>query len=177
MERETQTRLPWTAAQRWGLWLLRRALFLALLSGAMAGRAAPSQNLLQFDVFLGHGGQPTGADGGGREGSRVPVAVEVENDGPAFNAVFELFSSQMGGGQIRRMAVELPTNTRKRFVIPAFAGAGSYSTWEVRLLDDRGRVRAEKTGLRPRGLAWESILMGATPRSFGGIPKLPELKG
>src|ERR1044071_9249366 len=122
MERETQTRLPWTAAQRWGLWLLRRALFLALLSGAMAGRAAPSQNLLQFDVFLGHGGQPTGADGVVREASWFPVAVEVQNDGAPFNAVFEISSSQMGGGQVRRTVVELPTNTRKRFVIPAFAG-------------------------------------------------------
>src|SRR2546430_7109941 len=131
---------------------------------------------LQFDVFVGYGGQPTGFDGIVREAGWFPVAVEVQNDGPPFNAVFELSSSQMGVGQTRRILVELPTNTRKRFVIPAFAGSAAYSTWDARLMDERGKVRAEKTGLRPRALAWESILLGATPRTFAGIPKLPELK-
>ncbi|PYK01031.1 MAG: hypothetical protein DME23_05240 [Verrucomicrobia bacterium] len=131
---------------------------------------------LQFDVFVGYGGQPTGFDGIVREAGWFPVAVEVQNDGPPFNAVFELSSSQMGVGQTRRILVELPTNTRKRFVIPAFAGSAAYSTWDARLMDERGKVRAEKTGLRPRALAWESILLGATPRTFGGLPKLPELK-
>jgi hypothetical protein len=139
--------------------------------------ADPARGALQFDVFIGHGGQPSGTDGVVREASWFPVAVEVQNDGAPFNAVFEISSSQMGGGQVRRTVVELPTNTRKRFVIPAFAGAGSYSTWDARLLDERGKVRAEKTGLRPKGLAWESLLLGATPRTFGGLPKLPELKG
>ncbi len=72
--------------------------------------------------------------------------------------------------------VELPTNTRKRFIIPSFAGSAAYSTWDARLVDERGKVRAEKNGLRPRGLAWESVLLGATTRTFGGLPKLPELK-
>src|SRR5437764_2346965 len=131
---------------------------------------------LQFDVFIGYGGQPTGFDGIVREAGWFPVAVEVQNDGPPFNAAFELSSSQMGGGQTRRIVVELPTNTRKRFVIPAFAGSAAYSTWDARLVDERGKVRAQKNGLRPRALAWESILLGATPRTFGGLPKLPELK-
>ncbi|PYK61195.1 MAG: hypothetical protein DME21_09875, partial [Verrucomicrobia bacterium] len=140
------------------------------------GLTASVRAALQFDVFVGYGGQPTGFDGIVREAGWFPVAVEVQNDGPPFNAVFELSSSQMGVGQTRRIVVELPTNTRKRFVIPAFAGSAAYSTWDARLTDERGKVRAEKTSLRPRALAWESILLGATPRTFGGLPKLPELK-
>src|SRR5204863_3755597 len=145
----------------------------ALLCLGLTESAPPA---LQFDVFIGYGGQPTGFDGVVREAGWFPVAIEVQNDGPPFNATFELSSSQMGGGQTRRMVVELPTNTRKRFVIGAFAGSAGYSTWDARLMDERGKVRAEKNGLRPRGLAWESILIGATPRTFGGLPKLPELK-
>lgn len=144
---------------------------LFVLSGVLPARAA-----LQFDVFLGYGGQPTGTDGIVREAGWFPVACEVLNDGPSFNAVFEVSASQMGSGQARRLAVELPTNTRKRFVIPVFAASGTYGVWEARLLDDRGKVRAEKNGLRPRGVAWESVLMGALPRTFAGLPKLPELR-
>ena len=140
------------------------------------GLAASARAALQFDVFVGYGGQPTGTDGIVREGGWFPVAVEVQNDGQPFIATFELSSVQMGGGQTRRMVVELPTNTRKRFVIGAFAGSAGYSTWDARLMDERGKVRAEKNGLRPTGLAWESILLGATPRTFGGLPKLPELR-
>jgi hypothetical protein len=44
-------------------------------------------------------------------------------------------------------------------------------------MDERGRLRAEKLGLRPRSLAWETLLLGAVPRTFSGLPKLPELKG
>src|SRR5204863_6549777 len=145
----------------------------ALLCLGLTESAPPA---LQFDVFIGYGGQPTGFDGVVREAGWFPVACEVFNDGPSFNAVFELSSSQMGGGQTRRIVVELPTNTRKRFVLPAFTGSGAYSTWDARLIDERRKVRAEKTGLRPRSLASDSILLGAVPRTFGGLPKFPELK-
>jgi len=140
------------------------------------GLAASARAALQFDVFVGYGGQPTGTDGIVREGGWFPVAVEVQNDGQPFIATFELSSVQMGGGQTRRMVVPRSPITRKRFVIGAFAGSAGYSTWDARLMDERGKVRAEKNGLRPTGLAWESILLGATPRTFGGLPKLPELR-
>src|SRR5438477_10655068 len=156
------------ASARARVWLGAALLCLGLTESARAA--------LQFDVFIGYGGQPTGFDGVVREAGWFPVAVEVQNDGPPFNAVFELSSSQAGGGQTRRIVVELPTNTRKRFIIPSFAGSAAYSTWDARLVDERGKVRAQKNGLRPRALAWESILLGATPRTFGGLPKLPELK-
>jgi len=139
------------------------------------GVATPARAAMQFDVFLGYGGQPSGLDGVVREAGWFPVACEVFNDGPSFNAVFELSSSQKGG-QSRRMIVELPTNTRKRFLLPAFAGAGTYSVWDARLIDERRKVRAKKEGIHPNGLAADSILLGAVPRSFGGLPKFPEMK-
>src|SRR5216110_1952877 len=165
-------------AVRNGFAAVRSARVGAWLGAAILifGLAASARAALQFDVFIGYGGQPTGFDGIVREAGWFPVAVEVQNDGPPFNAAFELSSSQMGGGQTRRIVVELPTNTRKRFVLPAFTGTGAYSTWDARLIDERRKVRAEKTGLRPRGLASESILVGAVPRTFGGLPKFPELK-
>jgi hypothetical protein len=145
---------------------------------ALVGFACLNANAaLQFDVFLGYGGQPTGTDGVIREAGWFPVACEVLNDGPSFNGVFELSSSQTGGGQTRRFAIELPTNTRKRFVLPVFAGSGVYGAWDARLLYDRGRLHAEKTGLRPRGVSSESVVLGAVPRTFGGMPKLPDLRG
>src|SRR5207237_6566765 len=90
------------------------------------GLTASVRAALQFDVFLGYGGQPSGFDGIVREAGWFPVACEVLNDGPSFNAVFELSTS----GQTRRVVVELPTNTRKRSVLPAFTGSGAYSTWD-----------------------------------------------
>jgi len=180
MELSAQSRFPLRESTRGSLTSVlcrlpsvkRSLLFLLpLLVCGVSARSA-----LQFDVFLGYGGQPTGTDGIVREAGWFPVACEVLNDGPPFNAVFEVSSSQMGGGQAKRLAVELPTNTRKRFVIPMFAASGTYGVWDARLLDDRGKLRAEKTGMRPRGIAWESVLMGAVPRTFAGLPKLPELR-
>jgi hypothetical protein len=137
------------------------------------GFAASAPAALQFDVFLGYGGQPSGTDGIVREAGWFPVACEVLNDGPSFNAVFELSNS----GHARRVVVELPTNTRKRFVLPAFTGSGAYATWDARLIDERRKVRAEKTRLTPgKSLVSDSILLGAVPRTFGGLPKFPELK-
>jgi hypothetical protein len=156
------------AVRTWARWA---ALALAASLGLMAQAAT------QFDVFLGYGGQPTGADGIVREANWFSVACEVHNDGPSFNAVFELSPAQSGGAQTRQFAVELPTNTRKRFVLPVFVGTGQYPAWDARLLDERGRVRAEKLSLKPRSLAWETLLLGAVPRTFAGLPKLPELKG
>src|SRR5262245_35464925 len=92
-----------------------RVRWLSGLLSLFLGFAVFARDTLQFDVFVGYGGQPTGSDGIVREVGWFPVSVEVQNDGPSFNAVFEISSSQMGGGQTRRISVELPTNTRKRF--------------------------------------------------------------
>jgi hypothetical protein len=152
--------------QRVGVWMLG-----VLVAGSVAGQSGT----LQFDVFLGYGGQPTGMGGVVREAGWFPVSCEVQNLGPTFDAVFELTPGQFGRGQTRRFEVELPTNTRKRFTIPVFASGGYYGTWDARLLDSDGRVRAEWAGMRPQAVAWETMILGALARTHGGAPRLPDL--
>jgi hypothetical protein len=144
---------------------LARWLLLACLA---FGTSFAARAVSQFDVFIGY-------DDVVREGGWFPVACEVFNEGPPIQATFELTSGQMGSGQSRSMAIELPTNTRKRFVIPAFASS-RYSTWDARLLDARGKVIQEKLNMRPKDLAAGSYLFGAVSRSFGGLPSFPDTK-
>ena len=145
----------------WRSWVI-----LASCLGWAAAFSGSVRAELQFDVFLGY-------DGSVREAAWFPVACEVYNDGPSFNAVFELTSGNIRTEQVRRVAIELPTNTRKRFVIPVFASGGRFYQWEARLLDAQGKLRAEKPGLQPRIIPWEGFLLGALPRTFAGVPVLP----
>jgi len=132
--------------------------------------APPARAALQFDVFLGY-------DGAIREANWFPLACEIFNDGPAFKGMVEVTTGQGGGLQVREVALELPTNTRKRFVIPVFSSAGRYGSWNVRLLDDRGKVRAEQLALRPKNdAARETILIGSLSRTFSGQPSLPNIR-
>src|SRR5262245_64536186 len=114
--------------------MIRRLLFaLALLLFCASAARLPAA--LQFDVFLGY-------DGIVPEASWFPLVCEVKNDGPTFTGTVELTSDNQS--QARRMTVELPTGTLKRLVIPVFSTmAGAYVRWDVRLYDERGRVRAE----------------------------------
>ena len=82
-----------------------------------------------------------GFDGVIPEASWFPVVCEIKNDGPAFNGVVEVEPAGYNQGQKRRLALELPTGTLKRVVIPAFSATRGSSSWDVRLLDDRGKVR------------------------------------
>src|SRR5262245_52941551 len=101
-----------------------------------------SRAALQFDVFLGY-------DNIVPEASWFPVVCEIKNDGPTFTGTVELTSPNQS--QTRRLAVELPTGTLKRIVIPVFSTtAQSYARWDVRLFDERGRMRAEQPGLSAR---------------------------
>jgi hypothetical protein len=164
---DSAERRRWCYGVRWLGWACI-GLSLVLVPGV--------RGALQFDVFLGYGGQPTGVDGVVREAGWFAFGCELHNDGPGFDAVVEITSADSGVAQTRRQAIELPTNTRKRLVIPVFS-SGRGGVWNARLLDSRGRVRAEHTGLRPRPLAWEGLLLGAVPRTFAGAPRLPELRG
>jgi hypothetical protein len=131
---------------------------------------AGARGAIQFDVFVGY-------DGVTREASWFPVAIEVHNDGPTFNGIIELSSSQFGGEPDRRIPVELPTNTRKRIVVPMFATGGRQTgQWDARLLDSNRKLRAERQGIQVRSMNWQSILLGALPRSFAGMPVLPKIK-
>jgi hypothetical protein len=133
--------------------------------------ALPAKAALQFDVHVGY-------EGNIHEASWFPVVCEIHNDGASFNAVIEVSGGQFGNDQVREVPVELPTNTRKRIVIPMFASGGRYnnSDWNGRLLSTSGKVIAERRNIQTKLVAWESTLMGALPRNFGGSPTFPELK-
>jgi hypothetical protein len=143
-----------------GKWLV--AFFLVLFLGA-TGRLNAA---LQFDVFLGY-------DDIVPEASWFPVICELKNDGPAFVGIVEVSPGSFSQGQIRRATVELPTGTLKRLNIPVFSTTRGYTTWDVRLLDERGKVRAEKIGMRPtKQLPAGTPLMGAITRKLGGKPTI-----
>lgn len=146
-----------------------RFLAWVLLAGLWAGFTLSSRAAIQFDLFLGY-------DNVVREAGWFPVGCEILNDGPTFNGVVEIYSGNMRSDQVRRVALELPTNTRKRFVIPMFASGARFFQWNARLLDDRGRVQSERQNLQPATLSWEGILLGALPRSFAGLPVLPDIR-
>src|SRR5512138_2751324 len=136
-------------------------VWLLVLGGALPGARAA----LQFDVFLGYDGILT-------EASWFPLVCEIKNDGPSFTGTVELTGGSDNGGQIRRLTVELPTGTLKRVVLPTFAAGRSYrSTWEVRLLDERGKVRAEQTAPPVRKQVVRGTpFMGALARTASGTP-------
>lgn len=128
--------------------------------------ALSTRAMLQFDVFPGY-------DGVVPEASWFPIICEVKNDGPGFNGTIEISAGQFNEGQTRRTTVELPTGTLKRIEIPVFSTARYQSTWDVRLVDERGRVRAEQLNLRPtHQLAASTTLVGALPRTATGVPAL-----
>jgi hypothetical protein len=128
-----------------------------------AARAA-----LQFDVFLGY-------DGIMPERGWFPIVCELDNDGASFTGVVEVNSDQLGTGQTRRLVVDLPTNTRKRIVIPVFS---TPHPWTVRLLDERGKVRAEQVAMQIRRTIERNMpLVAAVTRNVGGVPIFPEAKG
>ena len=147
---------PWVAGFR--------RFVLALWLPAFCGAALMSRAVLQFDVFLGY-------DWIVPQASWFPVVCEIKNDGPPFVGTVELDGGRYNPGQTRRAVVELPTGTLKRFVIPVFATAGTLGAWDVRLLDERGKVRGEQTGLRAkRQIASIAPLVGALARTPAGMP-------
>jgi hypothetical protein len=134
-------------------------LNLLLLCSAFSLRAA-----LQFDAFLGY-------DGIVPQASWFPVVCEIKNDGPPFKATVELTGSTLNQGQSIRMPVELPTGTLKRIVLPIFSSSRGYTSWDVKLLDERGRTRSEQIGMRPRKqVARGTAIIGAITRTAGGTP-------
>ncbi len=126
---------------------------------------------VQFDVFLGYGN-----DNIVREANWFPVTCEVNNDGPAFTGSVEITPAGGSDDDVRGFVLELPTNTRKRVVIPMFGAGGRYRTWDARLRDERGKVVAEQLDLRPGAdMNWDAALLGSLSRTFPGSPRLPKV--
>ena len=141
-----------------------RSLFIALALLGLGGSALSLRADLQFDVFLGY-------DGIVPQASWFPVVCEIKNDGPPFVGTVELDGGRFDQDQTRRAVVELPTGTLKRFVVPMFSASGSLGNWDARLLDERGKVRAEQKGLQARRRASSRTpLLGALVRTPAGMP-------
>ena len=136
--------------------------------------AAPLSAQLNFDVFVGHGLGV--ADSTVTEASWFPVTCEIQNDGPSFNAWVEITGGQFGNGQTRRIAVELPTHTKKRFTVPLYCTSRYRVTVDARLLNEKGnRIIAERLGLDARTVVdWQSPLIASLSRTHGGAASLPE---
>jgi hypothetical protein len=145
-----------------GRWIA--GLLLLVASSLPCGAAS----MLQFDAFLGFGLEQLVP-----EASWTPIVCEVKNDGLGFVATVDVKPSGMNqGAAASRMTVELPTGTLKRFVVPVYSGSRN-SMWDVRLLDERGRVRAERLQLAPmpgKVLSRSAMLVGSIPRTAGGSP-------
>lgn len=138
-------------------------LVLAWWLAALLGAAVPAWGALQFDVFLGY-------DGIVPPGRWCPVVFEIKNDGPGFVGTVEV-TEGWRNPQTRRTVVELPTGTLKRLVMPVFSPGGLSGLWDARLLDERGKVRAEQTGLRSRrNIRTSTPLLGALVRTPSGMP-------
>lgn len=160
------------ALSRPGTCLFKRAFCLLFALGSLLS----AQAALQFDVFLGFDAGGGTLGGFVPEASWFPVVCEIKNDGPTFKGTIELEGGAYNQGQLRRLEVELPTGTLKRVVIPMFAAARGYTSWNARLLDERGRTRAEAPDIRPkRQLARGTPLMGAISRTAGGAPIIKQV--
>lgn len=161
-------RCPPTQAPGWrdhpGLpWGRIGAMLLLGVLGVLPLRAE-----IQFDVFLGF-------DDHIREGHWFPVSFEIHNDGPGFTGTVSVAPEGGFESQRRSFTLELPTGTRKRVGIPVFSAAGRYSRWEARLQNPAGKIIAEKSGIIPKDSAAAIPILGAIPRTFGGLPSLPEI--
>jgi len=145
-----------------------RWLRFLLALGALLLSTFPGRTEIQFDVFVG-------LDDRVREGYWFPIAFEILNDGPPFTGTVVVGTEAALDNQQRQFAIELPTGTRKRVVLPVFPTFGRFSRWEAKLIDPDGKIVAEKGGIQPKDLAPHIPLLGALPRAFGGLPILPEI--
>ncbi|WP_150107564.1 hypothetical protein [Pedosphaera parvula] len=150
------------ARRRAGAHPIRWLGILLIIFLTLSARAA-----LQFDVFLGYEGVVP-------EASWFPVVCEVKNDGPSFTGTIEIVpSGNINQDQNRSVTVELPTGTLKRLVIPVFSTTRyvNQAVWDVRLLDQRGKVQAQQTSVRSKKqVAAGTTIMGALPRTASGMP-------
>ena len=148
-----------------------RCAWQCFLSGCLIlFTVASAQAELRFDVFLGY-------DGTVREASWFPITCEIQNSGPPIKGFIEVAPSSYGKGQTQRLPIELPTGTLKRVFIPTFAPGRYQSGWDVRLLDQRGRVLEEVVAARSqKSVGWETKVVGALPRSAAGNVALRSIK-
>ena len=130
-------------------------------------KAADGADIPQFDIFVGF-------EATTMEANWFPVVCEVRNEGPTFTAVFEFFEGNEGSDFVRRMPIELPTGTLKRFSFPMYS-PGRYGTqFGAVLRTPNGRAIKRASNINPNThLRWNSQLLCAIPASATGLPLYP----
>ncbi|MEY2411382.1 MAG: hypothetical protein QOF48_4052 [Verrucomicrobiota bacterium] len=126
----------------------------------------PVRGALRLDMFVGF-------DNVVPQGSWLPATFEIFNDGPPFKAVLEVWPGMTASAsQTRRMVLELPTGTTKRFILPVYNAVNSWNTeWNAHVLDEKNRERAKAQTPRLRVQNASVPLAGAVSRH---PPTLPE---
>ncbi len=124
---------------------------------------------VRFDVFVGFNGIVP-------EGNWIPVACEIQNDGPPFSGTIEI-SSSMSRGQARRIPLELSVGATKRVIVPIFSSS-RYSTWTARLVNERGKTIAEQNLGHEyvKNLGYNTPFITSLSRTVAGAPVLPQAK-
>jgi hypothetical protein len=155
---------------------IARRKLLALLVLLVCGVVARAENII-FDVFVGYGIGVS--DGVVAEGSYFPVTIEVQNNGPGFNGVVEIVGGQFGNGMRRVVPLELPSGTKKRFVVPVWCAGKFKTVVEARLRNEKNKVVAEHTGLEPRvpngHVDSLSPLIASLSRTHQGAANIPDV--
>lgn len=142
------------------------ARFLSLLAILVFLASTSLRAALQFDVFIGY-------DGLVREASWTPFVCELKNDDAPIKGFIEIAPGSFGKGQTYQVPIELPTGTMKRITIPVFSPGRYVTTWNVRLVNERGKIIVEKPGERARRqVGWEIPLLGSLARTAAGAPAL-----
>jgi hypothetical protein len=146
----------------------------SLVFAALLCLTAPLRAQVIFDAFVGHG---LGlSDSTVAEAAWFPVTCEIQNDGPGFNGIVEITGGGFGQGQTRRIAIELPTNTKKRFIVPLYCTSRYRVSVDAVLLNEKGtKVLMERRGVEARTVVdWQSPLIASLSRTHGGAAAIPE---
>lgn len=113
--------------------LSQRMKQLLLGGGLLVLSMAFATAAVRLNAQVGYGGVV-------REATWFPIQCELSNDGPPLSGFIEVAPMGMGRGAVQRVPIELPTGTLKRVAVPVFAAARYQTSWEVRLVDARGRT-------------------------------------
>ena len=106
------------------------------------------------------------------EASWFPVVWRLKTTDLLFRARGRGSAIHLQPGPDRKLIVQLPTGTLKRVTVPVFANRGD-SSWDVRLLDDRGKTRSEQLGVRARKqVSAGRLVFGAITRQAQSTPVL-----
>lgn len=141
------------------------------LAGARLPAAVMSDasDIEQFDIFVGYGGTTI-------EGNWFPVVCEIRNEGPTIDAIFEFSEGNQGSDFVRRMPIELPTGTLKRFSFPMYSAGRNQVSYQAALRDLDGRPIIQNNGVQANThVKWNSRLLGAIPATAAGMPLYPKV--